>query len=66
MKEIVVAAIVGAINAYIQQEEQVGIESPRIVSLKAVLYHEPSAWQFFGRQQLIRTRTNWWIKRGNR
>lgn len=66
MKEIVVAAVISAINTYIQQEEQAVTGSPRIVSSKAALHHEPSAWKFFGRQQLMRNRTHWWVKRANR
>jgi hypothetical protein len=62
MKETVVAAIMGAVNAYLQQEEQTRGAMPA----KAMLYPETSAWRVFGRQELMRARTNWHVKRANR
>ena len=61
MKGSKVAAIVGAINAYIQQEEQA-----KMIPSKATLYPEISPWRLFGRQELMRTRTHWHVRRANR
>ena len=61
MKETVVAAIVGAINAYIQQEEQA-----KTIPSKVMLYPEISPWRLFGRQELMRARTHWQVRRANR
>jgi hypothetical protein len=61
MKEAVVAAIVSAINAYIEQEEQA-----RIIPSKVTPYPEISPWRFFGRQELMRARTRWHVRRTNR
>jgi hypothetical protein len=61
MKETVVAAIMGAVNTYLQQEDQARGALP-----KAMLYPEPSAWRIFGRQELMRARTDWRIKRANK
>jgi len=60
MKEIVVAAIAGAINAYIQQEEQ-----DKAIPSKVTLYPEVSPWRVFGRQELMRARTHWHVRRTN-
>ena len=61
MNKDVLAAITAAINAYIQQEEQV-----RTTPSKVALYPEISPWQLFGRQELLRARTNWHVRRVNR
>ena len=60
MKENVVAAIMGAVNAYIQQEEQAK------TTLPAMPYPEISPWQLFGRQEMMRVRTRWQVKRTSR
>lgn len=62
MKETVVAAIMGAVNAYLQQEEQARVAMPS----KAMLYPEASSWRVFGRQELMRARTNWRVKRADK
>ena len=62
MKETQVAAIVGAVNAYLQQEEQARVALPS----RTMLYPEASAWRLFGRQELMRARTNWRINRVNK
>ena len=61
MDKNVLAAITAAINAYIQQEEQL-----KVTPSKAALYPEISPWRLFGRQELVRARTNWQVRRTNR
>jgi hypothetical protein len=61
MKKATIAAIVGAINAYIEQEERA-----KAVPSKVVPYPEISLWQLFGRQELMRARTRWRVRRDNR
>ncbi|OGO61621.1 MAG: hypothetical protein A2Z36_03490 [Chloroflexi bacterium RBG_19FT_COMBO_48_23] len=60
MNKAVVAAITGAINAYMEQEGQA-----KAVPSRAP-YPEASPWRLFGRQELMRARTLWHIKRANR
>jgi len=61
MNKTVVAAITGAINAYMEQEGQA-----KAVPARMVPYPATSPWRLFGRQELMRARTNWHIKRANR
>ena len=61
MKEGVVAAITTAISTYIQQEEQA-----KIVSSSVTVYPEISTWRLFGRQELMRARIHWRVKRTDR
>jgi hypothetical protein len=61
MKKTEVAAIAGAINAYIQQEEQ-----SKAVPYKVTPYPETSPWRVFGRQELMRARIRWQVRRANR
>ncbi|MCX6008973.1 MAG: hypothetical protein NTW48_02845 [Chloroflexi bacterium] len=61
MKKATMAAIIGAINVYIEQEEQA-----KAVSSKVMPYPESSSWRLFGRQELMRARTRWRVKRDNR
>lgn len=58
MDKTVVAAIVGAVNAYLEQEAQAKAVAPRVM-----LYPEISPWRLFGRQELMRARVRWQVKR---
>lgn len=60
-KEAATAAIMGAVNAYIQQEEQARAAIPGVKP-----YPEISPWRLFGRQELMRARTRWRITRVNK
>ena len=61
MNKSVVAAIAGAINAYMEQEGQA-----KAMPSIATPYPGTSPWRLFGRQELMRARTNWRIRRANR
>ncbi|OGN94421.1 MAG: hypothetical protein A2Z75_03120 [Chloroflexi bacterium RBG_13_50_10] len=61
MNKAVTAAIAVAINAYMEQEEQA-----RLATSRATPHPEASSWRVFGRQELMRTRTNWQVRRHNR
>ena len=61
MDKAVVAAIAGAINSYIEQEEQYKAMPPKVMP-----YPEISAWRLFGRQELMRARTRWQVRRNKR
>jgi hypothetical protein len=61
MKKATIAAAVGAINAYIEQEEQA-----KAVPSKVMPYHESSSWRLFGRQELMRARIRWQVRRNKR
>ncbi len=61
MNRAVVAAIAVAINAYMEQEGQAKAEPSRVTS-----YPETSPWRLFGRQELMRARTLWHVRRANR
>jgi len=61
MNKAVVAAITGAINAYMEQEVQA-----KAVPSRVTPYPETSPWRLFGRQELMRARTLWHIRRTNR
>ncbi len=60
MNKAVIAAIAGAINAYMEQEVQAKAMPSRAP------YPETSPWRLFGRQELIRARTLWRVRRANR
>jgi len=59
MNKAVIAAISGAINAYMEQEEQAK-------ALPVRVYPETSQWRLFGRQELIRARALWRTRKANR
>ncbi len=61
MNKAVIAAIVGAINACIEQEERAQALPPKVTP-----YPEISSWRLFGRQELMRARTRWQVRRTNR
>ncbi|MBM4446533.1 MAG: hypothetical protein FJ023_04165 [Chloroflexi bacterium] len=61
MNKAVTAAIAGAINAYMEQEEQA-----KAVPSRVTPYSETSPWRLFGRQELMRARTRWRVRRVNR
>jgi hypothetical protein len=61
MNKAIVAAISSAINAYIEQEEQA-----RTIPAKVSPYPEINSWRLFGRQELMRARTRWQVRRTNR
>ncbi|MBN2463198.1 MAG: hypothetical protein JXB43_06315 [Dehalococcoidia bacterium] len=64
MNKTVVAAILGAINAYMEQEGQGQAKTvPSIITVTP--YPETSPWRLFGRQELMRARTNWQARRRN-
>ena len=58
MKKELATAIIGAISAYIQQEEVT-----RAFTNTPVPHADVNAWQLFNRQELVRARTNWRINR---
>jgi hypothetical protein len=60
MNKAVVAAITGAINAYMEQEVQAKAMPVRVP------YSETSPWRLFGRQELMRARALWRTRRLNR
>jgi hypothetical protein len=61
MNKSVLAAITVAINSYIEQEEQ-----PRALPPKVAVGPEISFWRLFGRQELMRPRTRWQVRRNKR
>lgn len=63
MKRSLVAAIVAAINAYIEQEEQARLLSQ---PTRVIPYIEINPWRLFGRQELMRARTRWHIRKVSR
>ncbi len=66
MHKTVVAAILGAINAYMEQEGQGQGQAQAVPSIITVTpYPETSTWRLFGRQELMRARTNWQARRHN-
>lgn len=56
MNKAKLVAIVGAINAYIQQEEQA--EAPPFKFIPEI-----NPWRLYGRQELMRVRTHWQVRR---
>jgi hypothetical protein len=60
MNKAVTAAIAGAINAYMEQEGQA-----RALFARVMPYPEISSWRHFGRQELMRARTRWQVRRHN-
>jgi hypothetical protein len=61
MNKAVIAAITGAINAYIEQEGQA-----KAVPARVMPYPEISSWRIFGRQELMRARIRWQVRRNKR
>jgi len=61
MNESTTAAIMAGVSAYIQQEELVKAHVAAITARPQM-----SPWRLFGRQQLIRSRTNWRTKKASR
>jgi len=55
------AAIMGAVSAYIQQEEVV-----KAYAAATTPQPQMSPWRLFGHQQLMRSRTNWRTKKASR
>jgi len=70
MNKTVLAAILGAINAYMEQQGQgqgQGQGQAQAVpsTITVTPYPVTSPWRLFGRQELVRARTNWQAKRRN-
>jgi len=61
VKTTKIAAIIGAISAYIQEEEKA-----KAAALGATHRPEVNPWQLFGRQELMRTRTQWQVRKARR
>ncbi|HEX75959.1 MAG TPA: hypothetical protein G4O12_05160 [Dehalococcoidia bacterium] len=61
MKESVIAAIMAAVGAYIQQEDVT-----KAFAAIATPHPEVSPWRLFGQQELFRARTNWRTRRATR
>jgi hypothetical protein len=61
MNKAVVAAIMAAANAYMEQEEQTKLV-PAIVTPISIA----SQWRAFGRQEAMRARSQWQARRRNR
>jgi len=61
MNKAVTAAIAVAINTYIEQEGQA-----KAVPSRVTPYYETNQWRLFGRQELMRARARWRVRRANR
>ncbi len=60
MNKILMAAITGAISAYVQQEE-----ITRAYAAITTPHAKTSPWRLFGHQELVRARANWQIKKSH-
>ncbi len=60
MKKDLMAAIIGAVSTYIQQEKVTKVND------NIVTHTEMSLWWIFGHQEMMRARSNWRLKKINR
>lgn len=61
MNRELTAAIIGAVSAYIQQEE-LSKAFARIIPPRSAV----NPWRLFGQQEMMRVRTNWRVTRTRR